>query len=237
MLLKYFDLYTGIGMQIIPVYRDSKIPVGKKWNIQWNRDKSREMIATGKYNIGLLLGEIVDVEGDTEEANEFLTKLIGNVPHPMYRSSRSVHHLFLTVDPDLTSTRFQDIEFRGRLHQSVLPPSTHENGADYKWLRGSVLQPPTMPNALREFYFANKRVKPQRKFVPKKQLPHGLMKTVCKSCNCVEIIHKKRLMLEVRAFAENKLPWMCHECRELDVRDACRRIRNTLEQSELVISE
>jgi hypothetical protein len=237
MLLKYFDLYTLKGMQIIPVYKNSKVPVGKNWNRNWNKEKCREMIATGNYNLGILLGDIVDVEGDTPEANDLLTRMIDGLPHPMYRSSRSIHHLFINPDPHLTATRFQDIEFRGQLHQSVLPPSTHEDGTGYLWLRGTSLDIPDMPQELRDFYFKNRREVRPRYFFRRgpKPLPHGLKKTTCSCCGKVEVIHKKRLMLEVRAFAEHHLPWMCHCCRKMDVREACRRIRQTLEQPKVVI--
>lgn len=232
LLLKYFDLYTDMGMKVIPVYRNSKVPVGKNWNGKYNKEKCRGMVGTGSYNIGVLLGDYVDVEGDTPEANDLLMRMIDGLPHPMYRSSRSVHHLFQSPDLELTATRFYDIEFRGQLHQSVLPPSVHESGQDYCWLKGTKFPIPQMPEELRDFYFKNRRENKRRRPAKqeKRHLPHGLLNTECKVCHSFEIIHKKRLKLEVRAFAEYRLPWMCHKCRELDVRDACRRIRKTLEQ-------
>ncbi len=232
MYLKYFDLYASMGMKVIPVYRDSKIPVGKNWNDAWDRDKCREMVGTGDYNLGLLLGDTVDVEGDTAEANDLLVRMMDGSPHPTYRSSRSMHHLFQNPDPSLTARRFDDIEFRGHRHHSVLPPSRHESGVDYAWLRGTKFPAPPMPEELKDFYFEHRR-EVVRPTPPRRKLPRGVFKTVCKICKGREVIHKKRLMLEVRAFAEHQLPWMCHKCRELDVREACRRIRKTLQLQEV----
>ncbi len=236
MFLKYFDFYSSVGMKIIPVYLGSKVPVGKSWNLDWNKDKCREMVKTENFNIGILLGEIVDVEGDTPQANDLLTQMIGSIPHPMYRSNRSIHHLFQSPDPELTAVHFHDIEFRGMLHQSVLPPSVHESGVEYCWLRGTKFPIPPMPLELLSFYLKNKRENKVVKHVKRiknvrRPLPHGLVKTLCRVCGNNEKIHKKRLKLEVRAFADLALPWMCHKCRELDMRVACRQIRKTLDQT------
>lgn len=188
------------------------------------------MIIAGDCNLGILLGDIVDVEGDTEEANDALLHMIGSVPHPMYRSNRSIHHLFQSPDPFLTATRFYDIEFRGHRHQSVLPPSKHASGEEYRWLRGTVFPVPPMPQELQSFYFRNKKQKCRHTSIKPKVLPHGLVKTSCNICGGSENIHRKRLRLEVQAFADFRLPWMCHKCRELDMRPSCRKIRKTLDQ-------
>lgn len=222
MLLEFFDAYVLMGLKPIAIFKDSKRPVGYSWNKNWSKDKWRHYFEDGDYNIGLLLGDIIDVEGDSDEANELLDRMIGDVPHPMFRSNKSVHHLFL--NPDSTLTRFvhRDIEFRGYLHQSVVPPSVHNEGIRYNFLRASRWPIPQLPPDLLRFYLENnkKRAAPKR---------HGqsLTETCCKICNTSKPIHPKRLALEVIAFREYNLPWMCHDCREFDLRDACRRIRRS----------
>ncbi len=217
LLLKYFDFYTSAGMEIIPVYEKTKTPIGRGWNRRWRRDWCRSVFERGNCNMGILLGDIVDVEGDTDTANEMLNKLIGGIPHPSFRSSRSVHHLFQSPDPNLTATRFKNIEFRGRGVQSVIPPSVHEDGVEYFWLKGSIFPPPPMPVPLYQYYFSHKPKK-------KKKSP-GLRTTVCGECGGKTVIHRKRLLLEVRVMGG---VWRCHRCRERDVRQECREVRQRL---------
>jgi hypothetical protein len=180
-------------------------------------------MAQPEANLGLLLGDIVDVEGDTEQADATLNDLIGNYPHPRWRSSKSTHHLFVNPDARLTSTRFLGMEFRGHKHQSVLPPSVHENGLQYSW-QEIHFPIPEMPAPLLEFYRNNRPRYGRRKKKPRE----GFVKTQCGKCKLQEEIHKKRLVLEVKAFAELGFSWQCHACRSVDVRDACRRIRTSL---------
>lgn len=230
MLLKFFDVYVGMGWQPIPVHPMSKIPVGKNWNKDWDYDRCRDAFARNpNYNMGVLLGNIVDVEGDTPEANDLLLRMIDGVPHPYFRSSRSIHHLFQNPDPNLTATRFGGIEFRGYRHQSLLPPSVHENGTSYVWQSGrDEFPPPPMPEELLDFYLKNRREQRPQKQVSRYRAPKlkpGHTRTRCKICDQLIFIHKKRLMLEVRAFAERGYSWMCHTCRPFDVRNACRQIR------------
>jgi len=219
--LEYFDLYTDCGLQVIPLFPGSKVPVWPRWNMDWDQARCRSyLVARPDCNIGLLLGKYVDVEGDTEDANNKLHRLINGYPHPSWRSSKSTHHLFLNPDPRLTSTRFQGVEFRAHKHQSVIPPSTHADGIRYHWHSLHVI--PAMPQALLNYYLANR---PGRR---KKGRHSGYMVTQCKNCGGKESIHQKRLMLEVRAFRELGLLWQCHKCRTVDVRPACRRLRSLL---------
>lgn len=234
-MLEYFDRYVAAGLRPIAVYRDSKRPVGEGWNKDWKVERWRGYFRTGGYNMGILLGDIIDVEGDTPEANDLLERMIDGLPHPMFRSCKSVHHLFLSPDPDLTRFVCNGIEFRGRLHQSVLPPSVHESGVPYRWLRDSRFPIPTLPDELLKFYFDNRREKKERP-VPARSRPRtkkGHARTQCRVCQGWFYIHKKRLVLEVRSFREHYgLPWMCHGCRELDMRGLCRRMRREMKRQE-----
>ncbi len=214
-IVNFFDTYAKVGLKAIALYTNSKIPIGKGWNKNWNQELTRKKFILGSdLNIGLLLGDIVDVEADTSRANEILCKLIGTTPHPMYRSSRSVHHLFISPDPNLTIIKLHGIEFRAKNHQSVLPPSFHEDGSRYKWLKESKFPIPRMPEALINFYYRNKpRLKP------------GLMKLWCYKCENKKIIHQKRFKLEKIVFSLLDLKWQCHKCRNFDIRRICRKIR------------
>lgn len=233
-MLKYFDGYVNFGLKPIAMYLNSKKPVSDKWNENWTPERWRGYFDSDvqKYNMGILLGNVIDVEADDEDSNRLLDSMLGDVPHPAYASARSVHHLFLTPDPTLTFQKIQGIEFRGNKVCSALPPSIHETGISYRFLKTSQFVLSPLPDDLLDFYWENKKEEVSQTFVHKKpELKPGHKRTTCKICGQKKFIHKKRLILEVKAFAKYKLCWMCHACREIrgiDVRDDCRVVRKEL---------
>lgn len=234
LLLKYFDKYVDAGLKPIAVHIKHKCPLGDAWNQKWDISRWRPFFedTSKQYNMGILLGDIVDVEGDTEDANDLIERMIDGVPHPKFRSSKSIHHLFQTPDPELTRIVTGGIEFRGHRHQSVVPPSIHSEGMKYQWLEGSKMPVPKMPEELANFYFNNKKEKKEKIVAykkPKRRTKVGHTRTECRICKNSFFIHKKRLMLEVRSFQEYDLPWMCHGCREIDMREPCRKLRKNLQ--------
>lgn len=236
-MLEWHDKYVELGLKPIPVYKEAKNPAGgRAWYEGWTPDRYRSYFHTDAYNMGIILGDIIDVEGDTEEANDLLLRMIDGLPHPMFRSRKSIHHLFQSPDPSFQWIGVNGIEFRGAKHQSVVPPSLQEEGVQYQWVRGSQFPAPLMPEELLRFFLANKEIRDAktpyhrqfRKLRNRKKGGHT--RTVCKICNNGFYIHEKRLMLEVRAFREYyNLPWMCHGCREFDMRELCRTVRKGLE--------
>jgi len=231
-LIRFFDKYVELGLKPIAIYQNEKCPVKAGWNKDWSIDKWRPYFHTNDYNMGILLGDIIDVEGDSEEANYLLERMIDGCKRPSFRSSKSTHNLFLNPDPELTRFVFHGIEFRGNLHQSVVPPSTHKDGNKYQWLTGSSFPIPPMPEELQRFYFQNKRLRPrkQKSHPPKPKNREGIIKTVCKTCSNKYPIHRTRLILEVRAFRQYGLLWMCRNCRKIDIRKDCRQIRKDIER-------
>lgn len=230
-MLEWFDGYVRTGLQPIAVFKDTKCPIGESWNKNWSVDKWRDYFKTDAYNMGILLGDIIDVEGDTAEANDLLLRMIDDVPHPMFRSSKSIHHLFLNPDPELTRWSFEGIEFRGFLHQSVVPPSLHSDGSQYGWLVNSSFKVPKLPDELLKYYLTNRNNRAKQfknDFVKKRKIKAGHCRTQCKICTKMFYIHKKRLFLEVKAFQQHRLPWMCHSCREFDMKEPCRILRKSL---------
>lgn len=224
-MLNYFDSYVSIGLQPIPVYRNSKQPIGMEWNRNWSVNRWRNFfeLKGDEYNIGILLGQIVDVEADTEEANELLEHILDDTPHPAFESNRSIHHLFLTPDINLTVSKIKGIEFRGNKVFSVVPPSIHESGNEYQFLKNSKFPVPEMPKGLRNYYWQNKKIKLKNNKII---LKDGHKRTICNICRKKKFIHKKRLILEVRAFRKYNLLWSCQDCRTLDLREDCRKIRS-----------
>jgi hypothetical protein len=96
-------------------------------------------------NVGILLGRasgVVDVEGDSPEAQIESERLLGGLRTPCYRSNRSVHRLF-RLPPELVSSstvaKVGNLELRlgtPKAAQSVVPPSLHASGIRYAWLPG-----------------------------------------------------------------------------------------------------
>jgi hypothetical protein len=225
LILKHFDFLTGKGVKVIPLRPNSKIPLRPQWNKNWNRGDSRRWLQVyPQSNIGILLGDIVDVEGDSEEANQTVLKLIGDYPHPSYTSSKSIHHLFVTPDPNLRILRHKDIEFRGYGHQSVLPPSEHE-GIKYRWKREFSFPIPVMPDSLINFY---KEIQEKNATTGVKSAKKPFRQRVwCASCNRSQFLHRHRWKLEVEAFRLLHSKWECLKCRTIDLRPICRRLKGS----------
>lgn len=236
--LDWFNAYVNMGLQPIAIYKSTKCPVGKEWQKDWSPEKWRPYFSSkddDDYNIGFLFGKIIDIEGDSKEANELLYNLIGDLPHLMFSSSKSIHHLFL--NPGLSSRKFDNIEFRAFKNQSVAPPSIHTNGDKYSWLASSSNTITEMPQSLIDYYhfkleerFTKKPSKNKKENIKnKKNKKPGYIKTECKLCKNMFYMHRKRLLLEVKAFKEFNSLWMCRGCRKFDVRPSCRIIRKQLE--------
>ena len=191
-MLSEFLRYVNLGWQPIPLYQNTKVPINKQWNKNWNLEDNYKKFKYFKdLNMGLLLGEIIDVEGDTQYANDFLDELIGDYEHTVYRSNKSKHHLF-RAPGKLSIFKINGMEFRGRGHQSAIPPSS-----GYTWLCNNLEIKP-MPERLLKFYLKNKN-----------KLKPGHVVTTCNQCLNKVYIHKKRLMKECKLLNR----WLCRDCR------------------------
>ena len=207
--LAFFDIYNKLGWEIIPILPHSKKPLMRGWNNLYDRESVRAyIIGHPNCNVGLRLGKIVDIEADSTQANHLLDKLVGGCAHPMYRSEKSTHHLFLTHDPHLTRTTIQGVEFRGYRHQSLLPPSVNAQGVEYKWLTDCTQVIPPPPQSLVNLYQPG---------------ASRLTKPWCTVCGCNFAIHPKRYLLEVTAFRSIGMAWQCRQCRRIDIRPMCRK--------------
>lgn len=218
-LLDHFDAYIACGLRVIPVHPRTKRPIGF-WTARYRPDRARHFLSRNPgCNVGILLGDgVVDVEGDTPEANRRIEDAIGGVEHPCYRSSKSNHHLFRCPDENLSIVKFDGIEFRGNRHFSVLPPSRHVTGVTYQWIREPGGELPPMPRDLMNLYVphAPPIPKPPRKNCEK---PH------CITCGERCEVPRERFWLEVEAFKKHGLKWTCTRCRKIDVRDICRFLK------------
>lgn len=218
MIINYFDYYTNkLGWQVIPISPNSKSPFSKNWNKDYDQEKCRQLLEENPdSNLGLLLGNIIDLEADSEKANILLSNLTKKTDHPQYKSQKSIHHLFLTPDPYLTRITIHGIEFRGKHHQSLLPPSKNSEGIIYEWISYGKIPP--LPDSLLNLYNKHKKMMLATEdwAVPTCYICHKKSRP----------INKKRFILEKKAFYERGLYWQCHKCREVDIRNQCREIRS-----------
>lgn len=213
-------------MKPIPLYPNTKKPIESGWNVNWEIEHIRDIFETRETNMGLLLGNIIDVEGDTDLANNILLDLIGDYPHPSYTGSKSQHHLFLNPDPNLTRIAVNGIEFRAYKHQSVIPPSIHPDGTKYIWV-SDFFPAPEMPPRLLQFL---NNIKSQRGSIIKsvsrrRKVPRSCVRPWCSECRKREIMNRRRYFLEVEAFKTLGLEWQCKKCRRFDIRNICRKLK------------
>lgn len=219
--LDHFDVLTDKGLKVIPLRPNSKVPMYRGWNKNWTRSQARESVMRfPDCNLGFLLGDIIDVEGDSPQANLAIERLVDGFEHPTYKSTRSVHHLFRTPDQELRIFKHNDIEFRGYGHQSVLPPSRTEE-VIYRWL--SIDFPvPEMPEPLLKYYLDRKRKQIKRS---PSAIKKDHVRATCTKCGLCSFSHKNRFDLELEALQLLGLKWQCRLCREIDLRPVVRILR------------
>jgi hypothetical protein len=123
-----------------------KHPVGLEWGERYARseDDILEWDDGVPFNVGVLLGEeggVIDNEDDSPEATAFRESLgLNELITPSWMSGKSTHQLTRWHDSLSDCGGVQKpggLECRigagGRQIQSVLPPSWHNTGVQYKW--------------------------------------------------------------------------------------------------------
>lgn len=123
-----------------------KHPVGLEWGDRYARseDDILEWDDGVPFNVGVLLGEeggVIDNEDDSPEATAFRESLgLNELITPSWMSGKSTHQLTRWHDSLSDCGGVQKpggLECRigagGRQIQSVLPPSWHNTGVQYKW--------------------------------------------------------------------------------------------------------
>ncbi len=216
--LEEFEKLVSLGLKITPLIPGTKVPMLPKWT-EWDYRKAKSAIESiSDVNLGIVLGDVMDVEGDSEKANAKISKLIGDYKHPVYYSQKSFHHLFQSPDPSITIVKKQSIEFRGARHQSVIPPSKLLSGTKYEWITDLNCPIPPMPPRLLQYF--NSII--AEKIIVQK--PDSILVN-CFECNKKFYINKKRFALESEILRQIDKRWMCNSCRDYDLRGWCRKLR------------
>lgn len=99
-----------------------------------------------RSNFGVRLGAasgIIDVEFDSPEAEAVLKRFgLHEIDTPTYKAGRGEHRIFQYADglPDAGVVKVEGLEVRigggDAASQSVIPPSWHKSGVQYRWLPG-----------------------------------------------------------------------------------------------------
>ena len=156
LILKVALLFYEMGLWVVPC--NGKIPVVKAWQTRrLTEAELREHLSGGTLNIAIALHESdwIDIECDSKKAEKKLKKIFGGrIPKtPTYKSKRGKHYIFLRPPglPRKAVIVIDGIEFRignGKGVLSVFPPSVHESGVRYKWVKGLKLIDDLMPTEL-----------------------------------------------------------------------------------------
>ena len=141
---------AALGWHLCPMESGTKNPgsiLGKDWPSKCTNNP--EVIATWPTdcNVGVLLGSksgLIDLEFDNETGQLLIESWLedcGNPPTPSYSSAKSVHRLFrweekFSFEKKAFGRLGVEFRFGNDAAQSVIPPSIHESGAEYKWLDG-----------------------------------------------------------------------------------------------------
>lgn len=205
--LKYLDF----GYQPILLHQNTKVPIFYGWQNKYNHKNYCDLLNSNKkYNIGFLLGNIVDIEGDTEEANNILNNYFLAINHPVYKSKKSFHHLFKNTHINISRIQIKNFEIRGFKHQSVVPPSNVDSNEDYTWIEDliPIKELPEIPtDFIKNFNILS--------FVKKrKQLTKSKNKSAIWCSNCRNKFHLNGdfLILQLKKLKSLNQKWSCKSC-------------------------
>ena len=223
--IKVFEEYNALGFMPIPLAKFSKRPIFKAWNKNYSFQRTINFLkkTPDNYNVGILLGKVIDIEGDSEEANEFLDDLFQGIKHPVYSASKSKHHLFKNNNPSISRILYKDIECRGYNHQSVVPPSVHEDGKKYVW-KTDLIKFQDLPYLPKEIAIQLQKYKKLNHEI----LKPNSMRIPCWNCKKQFFINKKRFKLEIESLHIIQQKWMCNKCRPYNLREMCRKIKSNM---------
>ena len=207
MIKQAFICYLDFGYQPILLNYNSKAPIFFKWQKNYNYKVYLPLLENGKkYNLGLLLGKTIDIEGDSEEANIILNNNFLNVNHPIYKSKKSYHHLFKNSYRNISRIQNNNIEIRGYGHQSVVPPSNVDSEKDYVWIEDLV---PYKDLAEIPDYFAKQYNLETLKRINKNKLKSTDKSVIwCKQCSSKFYLNR---ILITNILAKNT-KWVCKNC-------------------------
>lgn len=164
-ILAEVQALDALGFNILPAKYQGKAPI-VDWRKYQNKRSSGQLTAwfrNGRYNAWMNTGSIsgvVVLDIDSDEAEAFWRETLGDEmldTTACVRTGSGKHHYWfrLAEDDDCPSWSKHDrdgsgIDFdvRGDITGVIVPPSIHENGHPYEWVRGPECMLP-VPQAIR----------------------------------------------------------------------------------------
>jgi hypothetical protein len=222
--IEVIEQYYSLGYKIIPIYKNSKIPIFNNWQNNYNFEFIIKFLKSfaEPINFGLLLGEVIDIEGDCKESNEIIDSILSSVKHPVFISNKSKHHIFKSNIKNLTRVVKDGIEYRGYRHQSIIPPSMHQMGQKYEWIKPLVAfndlpEIPFFVSSKIQSLLLKKQNKIKKNNNNKNICKPNHSKALCQACNNTFFIDNNRLKKDIEYFKTKNKKWMCQECRKLKI--------------------
>lgn len=125
----------------IPLKHEDKAPESSGWQRQRFTDEQIDNVFTDDKNIGLVLGQLVDVDLDTPEAVRLAGSFLTETGTVFGRPSKPNSHFLYRIEEAETLRRvaYHDtdgtvlLELRGSGHQTMVPGSTHPSGEQLEW--------------------------------------------------------------------------------------------------------
>ena len=151
----YAKKYKELGLNILPASFKKKNPNLKSWTQYQDKkpdnDTFNEWIKRGRFfNINLVLGhtsEVAEIDVDVKNVpvGLLVTGYESNEVWVCESSEGKVKIFFKPLNEDykrkldtVVNSKGGHVEFRGNGYLSVLPPSTHPTGCEYKWLNAGI---------------------------------------------------------------------------------------------------
>jgi len=216
--LEVFSYYRKLGYKVIPLYKNTKVPIFKNWYSVYNPDFIENFISkcVDEINFGIILGDVIDIEGDCIESNEEIDNMLKGIPHPIFTSSKSKHHLFRSTVKNLTRVVVDGIEYRGNKHQSVIPPSKHEAGIKYEW-KSDICELDNLPYLPKFLDDKIKSALPTKKksFKKRRLCKPNHVEAFCLRCRRKYFLHEIKFYKELEHLRKQNSGWTCKSCIKL----------------------
>lgn len=161
----YAHQYRKLGLSVIPVKSRDKTPLLSSWlpyqeELPTDQEINQWFEKWPSCNVGIITGRIsglVAIDIDSDQGEEALKKLLGDIPKtPLSKTPKGMHLFFKHPGNGIHLNNFarklDGLDFRGDGGFVVCPPSVGANGNKYHWINSIFDTPlPPLPQKLLEF--------------------------------------------------------------------------------------
>jgi archaellum biogenesis ATPase FlaH len=146
--LEWARLYKAKGFSVIPLKHKSKIPAIESWKEYQTRKATDDELNrwfgnSSNFNIGIVTGKesgIAVIDLDSERAVQFARENHFPKSPLVQTGKKSGYHAYCKYKDGVRGFQkrddLPDIDLRAEGNYVVAPPSIHESGTQYTWLKG-----------------------------------------------------------------------------------------------------